>query len=119
MVCVDKDPIIKNNKQITPGKPFVLISDDPNLFKANSKTLLEQYVRQLKDPSLKPTVKLVEVIPPSLDTERYLFNLYTALNIHKDKDKEIDKDLGTKNTAFRLLSQTILKENSPFVTEYL
>lgn len=119
MVCVDKDPIIKNNKQITPGKPFVLMSDDPNLFNANSKTLLEQYVRQLKDPSLKPTVKLVEVIPPSLDTERYLFNLYTALNIHKDKDKEIDKDLGTKNTAFRLLSQTILKENSPFVTEYL
>ena len=119
MVCVDKDPIIKNNKQITPGKPFVLMSDDPNLFRANSKTLLEQYVRQLKDPSLKQTVKLVEVIPPSLDTERYLFNLYTALSIHKDKDKEIDKDLGTKNTAFRLLSQTILKENSPFVTEYL
>jgi hypothetical protein len=73
----------------------------------------------LKDPSIKPTVKLVEVIPPSLDTERYLFNLYTALNTHKDKDKEIDKDLGTKNTSFRLLSQTILKENSPFVTEYL
>jgi hypothetical protein len=41
MVCVDNDPIIKNNKQITPGKPFVLMSDDPNLFNANSKTLLE------------------------------------------------------------------------------
>jgi len=41
MVCVDKYPIIKNNKQITPGKPFVLVSDDPNLFGVNSKTLLD------------------------------------------------------------------------------
>lgn len=119
MVCVDKDPIAVNNKQITPGKPFVLMSDDPELNGVDSKTLLDYYVKQMKDTSVKPKVKLVEVIPPSLDTERYLFNLYTALNTHKDKNKEIDKDLGTKNTSFRLLSQALLKENSPFVTEYL
>ena len=119
MVCVDKDPIAINNKQITPGKPFVLMSDDPELNGVDSKTLLDYYVKQMKDNSVKPKVKLVEVIPPSLDTERYLFNLYTALNTHKDKNKEIDKDLGTKNTSFRLLSQALLKESSPFVTEYL
>jgi hypothetical protein len=104
MVCVDKDPIKKNNKQITPGKPFVLVTDDPLLQGVSSEVLLKEYVKQIKDSTAKPRIKLVEVIPPSLETERYLFNLYTALNTHKDKNKEIDKDLGTKNTAFRLLS---------------
>lgn len=118
MVCVDKDPIIKNNKQITPGKPFVLVTDDPLLQNVSSEVLLKEYVKQIKDSTAKPRIKLVEVIPPSLETERYLFNLYTALNTHKDKNKEVDKDLGTKNTAFRLLSQAILKQDSPFITEY-
>lgn len=118
MVCVDKDPIIKNNKRITPGKPFVLVTDDPSLQNVSSEVLLKEYVKQIKDSTAKPKIKLVEVIPPSLETERYLFNLYTALNTHKDKNKEVDKDLGTKNTAFRLLSQVILKEDSPFITEY-
>lgn len=118
MVCVDKDPIIKNNKQITPGKPFVLVTDDPSLNGVSSEVLLKEYVKQIKDSTAKPRIKLVEVIPPSLETERYLFNLYTALNTHKDKNKEVDKDLGTKNTAFRLLSQVILKQDSPFITEY-
>jgi len=109
MVCVDKDPIIKNNKQITPGKPFVLVTDDPLLQGVSSEVLLKEYVKQIKDSTAKPRIKLVEVIPPSLETERYLFNLYIALNTHKNKSKEVDKDLGTKNTAFRLLSQVILK----------
>ena len=119
MVCVDKEPITVNGKSIFPGKPFVLMSDAPELNGVDSKTLLDYYINQIKDSSVKPLVKLVEVIPPSVETERYLFNLNTALNIHKDKNKEIDKDLGTKNTSFRLLSQALLKENSPFVTEYL
>ena len=118
MVCVDKDPITKNNKQITPGKPFVLVTDDPSLNGVSSEVLLKEYAKQIKDSTSKPRIKLVEVIPPSLETERYLFNLYTALNTHKDKNKEVDKDLGTKNTAFRLLSQAILKQDSPFITEY-
>ena len=45
MVCVDKDPIAINNKQITPGKPFVLMSDDPELNGVDSKTLLDYYVK--------------------------------------------------------------------------
>lgn len=118
MVCVDKNPIIKNNKQITPGKPFVLVTDDPLLQGVSSEVLLKEYVKQIKDSTSKPRIKLIEVIPPSLETERYLFNLYTALNTHKNKSKEVDKDLGTKNTAFRLLSQVILKQDSPFITEY-
>ena len=121
ITCVnqEKEDIIVNGREINKGKPFVLMSDAPELSEADSETLLNYYIKQLKDSSVKPLVKLVEVIPPSVDTERYLFNLYTALNTHKNKDKEVDKDLGTKNTSFRLLSQALLKENSPFVSEYL
>lgn len=118
MVCVNKDSILINNNQVIPGKPFVLVTDDPRLQGSSSKVLLEEYVKQIKDPNSNSRIKLINVIPPSVETEHYLFNLFTALNIHKDKNKEVDKDLGTKNTAFRLLSQVILKEDSPFITGY-
>jgi hypothetical protein len=31
MVCVNKDSILINNNQVIPGKPFVLVTDDPRL----------------------------------------------------------------------------------------
>jgi hypothetical protein len=36
--------------------------------------------------------------------------LHKVLNAKKDNTVEIDKNIGTKNTAFRLLSQVLHKE---------
>lgn len=107
-----KDIISINGMEINVGKPFVLVSD----YYSNSiddQKLLELYLKQLNDPNSLPLIRLVYVTPPSATIPEYVFNLNNALTKHKNDVDNIDRDLGTKVSAFRLL-QFALAENSEF-----
>jgi hypothetical protein len=47
MTCVnqEKEAIIVNGREINKGKPFVLMSDAPELSEADSETLLNYYIK--------------------------------------------------------------------------
>lgn len=98
-----------NGNDIQVGKPFVLVSDYYNV---SDEELLKIYIKQCKDNS-EPYVRLVYVTPPTATIEEYIFNLNNALTKNGNNFENVDKDLGTKVTAFRLL-QFALSDNSNF-----
>lgn len=107
-----KDIISINGREINVGKPFVLVSDYYS-DSVDDQKLLELYLKQLDDPNSLPLIRLVYVTPPSATIPEYIFNLNNALTRHKNDVDNIDRDLGTKVTAFRLL-QFALDQNSEF-----
>lgn len=98
-----------NGSEIQVGKPFVLVSDYYNV---SDEELLKLYVKQCKDKS-DPLIRLVYVTPPTATMEEYIFNLNNALTKNGSNFENVDKDLGTKITAFRLL-QFALADGSNF-----
>jgi len=65
--------------------------------------MLNLYLQQLNNPNAQPLIRLVYITPPSATIPEYIFNLNNALTRYKRDADNIDKDLGTKVTAFRLL----------------
>ena len=110
------DVVSINGNDINVGKPFVLVSD----YYSNSledSDMLNLYLQQLNNPNSTPLIRLVYVTPPSATIPEYVFNLNNALTRHKGDADNIDRDLGTKVTAFRLL-QFALAKNSEFRTAF-
>jgi hypothetical protein len=106
-----RDTISINGNEINVGKPFVLVSDYYDSI--TDKDMLNLYLQQLNNPNSQPLIRLVYVTPPSATIPEYIFNLNNALTRHKGDSGNIDRDLGTKVTAFRLL-QFALAKNSEF-----
>ena len=111
-----RDIISINGREINVGKPFVLVSDYYSDSTSDSD-LLKLYLDQLNNPNSQPLIRLVYVTPPSATIQEYVFNLNNALTKHKGDANNIDRDLGTKVTAFRLL-QFALADNSQFRTAF-
>lgn len=107
-----RDTISINGNEINIGKPFVLVSDYYS-DSITDKDMLNLYLQQLNNPNSQPLIRLVYVTPPSATIPEYIFNLNNALTRHKGDTNNIDRDLGTKVTAFRLL-QFALAKNSEF-----
>ncbi len=99
-----------NGQEVKVGNPFVLVSD-VNL-NMSDQAMLETYIKQCKDKS-QPKIRLVYVTPPTATMQEYIFNLNNALTKNKSNMKNVDKDLGNKITAFRLL-QFALADGSKF-----
>lgn len=111
-----RDVISINGREINVGKPFVLVSDYYSDSTSDSD-LLKLYLDQLNNPNSQPLIRLVYVTPPSATIQEYVFNLNNALTKHKGNADNVDRDLGTKVTAFRLL-QFALADNSQFRTAF-
>lgn len=107
-----RDIISINGREINVGKPFVLVSDYYS-DSTSDADLLKLYLDQLNNPNSQPLIRLVYVTPPSATIQEYVFNLNNALTKHKGDADNVDRDLGTKVTAFRLL-QFALADNSQF-----
>lgn len=107
-----RDTISINGNEINVGKPFVLVSDYYS-DAITDQDMLNLYLQQLNNPNSQPLIRLVYVTPPSATIPEYIFNLNNALTRHKGDSDNIDRDLGTKVTAFRLL-QFALAKNSEF-----
>lgn len=111
-----RDVISINGREINVGKPFVLVSDYYS-DSTSDADLLKLYLDQLNNPNSQPLIRLVYVTPPSATIQEYVFNLNNALTKHKGDVDNVDRDLGTKVTAFRLL-QFALADNSQFRTAF-
>lgn len=105
----DRNVVDINGHTVEVGKPFVLVSD---YYQLSDKQMLQEYINQCKNNST-PLIRLVYVTPPSATLEEYIFNLNNALTKNKNNFENVDKDLGTKVTAFRLL-QFALADKSRF-----
>lgn len=53
-----------------PYNPFVLISDDPDI--DDDTKAVQRYIKQLQDPTLSKTVKIIPVSPPEISVTTYL-----------------------------------------------
>lgn len=100
-----------NGHEIKVGDPFILVSDYYTS-SVSDEQLLQAYIAQCKD-NKKPKIRLIYVVPPSSTLEEYIFNLNNALTKNKSNMENVDKDLGNKITAFRLL-QFALADGSKF-----
>lgn len=96
------------DKQIVnAGHSFVLVSFNK---KHNTDTkIIEQYIKQQRDSSVREEVKLMYVLPPKANLDQYLNNLHKIFN--KDNDIEY---IGNLFTSYRLLQ--VLMQNDEFKT---
>lgn len=99
-----------NGSEVKVGNPFVLVSDVS--LNMSDQVMLEEYIKQCINKT-QPKIRLVYVTPPTATMEEYIFNLNNALTKNKSNMKNVDKDLGNKITAFRLL-QFALADGSKF-----
>lgn len=90
------------------GRPFVLISTDPDLY--NDEKMYDAFIEDLANVSNDTTkttrVKLVQVVPPSVDLQSYVESL--AKVITKQQGAE---DIGFKYTAYRVLRKLAESNN--------
>ena len=90
------------------GRPFVLISTDPELY--NDEKMSDAFIEDLANVSKNSTkttrVKLVQVVPPSVNLQSYVESL--AKVITKQQGAE---DIGFKYTAYRVLRKLAESSN--------
>lgn len=94
------------------GHSFVLVTDNDNYRRGGDKALVDRYVAQVLDPSLKKEVKLFYVVPPTATVGDWLRNLHT-IGTNKLPESspyrttETVYDIGNDFTAFRILEAMI------------
>lgn len=81
------------------GHPVVLVSFDKNL--TGDQRVVDYYLRQQKDSTLPPKVKLMEILPPSCSLEEYFDHIDRKLK----KDSTEGRHIGNLFTPYRLLSK--------------
>lgn len=106
-VVVSKTGRISGIKKqvVNAGHPFVLVSFNKEL--NNDNKIIEQWIKQQKDPNVKKEVKLMYVLPPKASIENYLDNLHRILS----KDSGV-QPIGNAFTSYNLLQ--ILTKNETF-----
>lgn len=107
--CLDNLYDSEGNLQVIKGHPLVLVSDAFSEIPMDTNSMIDQYIKQLKDPSEPKLVKRVYVSPPTVTLESYLQNFNKLFT--KDGKEKIDKSMGTELTIYRML-QTIFKNNA-------
>lgn len=111
--CLDNLYDSQGNLEVIKGHPLVLVSDAHSELSADNDSLIDQYLKQLKDPSEPKLVKRVYVSPPTVTVESYLQNFNKLFT--KDGKTKIDKSIGTELTVYRMM-QNIFK-NKAFRSE--
>ena len=87
---------ITDKPVVNAGHPFVLVSFNRNL---NTDTkILDQFIKQQRDPSARQEVKLMYVLPPKATIGEYLENLHKILT----KEQGVE-NIGNLFTSYKLL----------------
>lgn len=92
-----------DNQIVNAGHPFVLVSFNTDL--NTDKKVIDQYLLQQKDPSVKKQVKLMYILPPKATISDYLNNLHKILT----KQSGVDP-IGNLFTSYKLL-KVLLQDN--------
>lgn len=95
-----EQPVVKT------GHPFILVSFNKDLNTDNK--IIDQFIKQQKDSSVRKEVKLMYVLPPKASIKEYVENLHKILNGRKDETQPI----GHLFTSYKLLK--ILTQDSQF-----
>lgn len=95
-----KQPVVKT------GHPFILVSFNKDLNTDNK--IIDQFIKQQKDPSVRKEVKLMYVLPPKASIKEYIENLHKIINGQHDQAQPI----GHLFTSYKLLK--ILTQDSQF-----
>lgn len=98
---------ISDKPIVNAGHPFVLVSYNRDL--NTDKKIIEQYIKQQSDPSVRNEVKLVYVLPPKASIKEYLANVHKILS--KDTDYQY---IGNLFTSYKLLK--VLMQDEKFRT---
>lgn len=107
--CLDNLYDSEGNLEVIKGHPLVLVSDAYSEIPMDTNSMIDQYLKQLKDPTVPKLVKRVYVSPPTVTLESYLQNFNKLFT--KDGKEKIDKSMGTELTIYRML-QHIFKNNT-------
>lgn len=87
---------ITDKPVVNAGHPFVLVSFNRSL---NTDTkILDQFIKQQRDPSARQEVKLMYVLPPKATIGEYLENLHKILT----KERGVE-NIGNLFTSYKLL----------------
>lgn len=95
---IDK-PVVK------VGHPFVLVSFNKDYSSDNE--IIDQFIRQQKDPSARKEVKLMYVLPPKATIAQYVENLHKIIN-----RRDGVQPIGHLFTSYKLLK--VLTKDSQF-----
>lgn len=95
-----KQPVVKT------GHPFILVSFNKDLNTDNK--IIDQFIKQQEDPSVRKEVKLMYVLPPKASIKEYIENLHKIINRQHDQAQPI----GHLFTSYKLLK--ILTQDSQF-----
>ena len=87
---------ITDKPVVNAGHPFVLVSFNRSL-NTNTK-ILDQFIKQQRDPSARQEVKLMYVLPPKATIGEYLENLHKILT----KEQGVE-NIGNLFTSYKLL----------------
>ncbi len=92
---------------VNAGHPFVLVSYNTDL--NNDTKVVNQFIKQQKDPSARQEVKLMYILPPKASISEYLGNLHKILS----KEQGVE-NIGNLFTSYKLLK--VLMQNDNFRT---
>lgn len=95
------------------GHPFVLVSYDKNL---NSNLLAREYIKQLENPDLPKTVKLVYVVAPRVSIKDYIKNLH---EVCKGINKYALLNIGNDFTTYNIVKRLFFNEDGSSNTDFL
>lgn len=89
---------------IKKGNPFVLVSYDKSI--QGDINIIEQYVKQLKDPSVPQSVVMMYIRTPEATIEEFCKQVFDF-----NRNKREDISIGYFSTGFKLLKWLIEDEN--------
>lgn len=103
---------------VNPGHPFVLVSFNRSL--DNDIKIIQQYIKQVSDPTARKEVKLMYVLPPKATLREYIGNIHKILN----KQQGI-QNIGSIFSSYKLLKvliknpdvKSILDRKNPGISE--
>lgn len=101
-VLVSMDGQIDGKEVVHAGHPFVLVSYNRDL--NTDEKVIAQFAKQQSDPSAKPMVKLMYVLPPKASIDEYLNNLSKI--IRGESGAEYIGNLFTSYNLLRTLMQS-------------
>lgn len=87
------------------GHPFVLVSFNKDY--SNDNEIIDQFIRQQKDPSARKEVKLMYVLPPKATIAQYIENLHKIIS-----KRDGVQPIGHLFTSYKLLK--VLTQDSQF-----
>lgn len=105
-VMVSYDGLINgdSNCRVQKGHPFVLVSQDSRI--KSTEDLISQYMKQLTDPSIRPVVSIMYILPPKATISEYIKNLD---RIFRKKKTDI-LQLGDLTTVYKWMD-ILLNDN--------